>query len=139
MTYLANFSTSMSSMMILNATTQAVTDGLFESVLTPQQSLSNENFVFSSGASMILPVLACRSDGDIQVPICSMLVADATSQDSRIASQVASSTNINQRSYVPNNVFFVSSKGISLTNTIWDSGDQVLNSGFCMLIMPIKG
>jgi hypothetical protein len=138
MTYLANFASALHVSLLRSTSAKAVSSGLFDSIVGYQQSMQNQSAIFSSGNSIVLPIMAIKSDGDVNFPICSMTVTDATSQDARAGSQIGSSNFTSQRAYTTNNKFFVSNKMISLTNTILDSGDLVQASEFNIFIIPIK-
>ena len=64
-----------------------------------------------------------------------MSVANANTLSSRIASQVAPARD---RTLISSNGFFATNQTISMSISVFDSGDQVYTDGFNMLIIPIK-
>lgn len=114
---------------------QSVSAGLFEDIEGKQNSFNTQFLLHSSGISICFPVLTLKSDGDVDVPYASMSLADADTLSSRIASQVAPARN---RTLASSNSFFATSQIISMSLSVFDSGDQVYIDGFNMLIIPIK-
>ena len=114
---------------------QAVDSGLFEDLKGKQNTFNSQFAIHSSGLSICFPVMALKSDGDANNVYASMGIANATTLSSRIISQVAPSRD---RTLSSSNGFFTTSQTISMSISIFDSGDQVYTDGFNMLIIPIK-
>jgi hypothetical protein len=114
---------------------QDVSAGLFEDIKGKQNTFNTQFLLHSSGLSVCLPVLALKSDGDANPPYASMSVANASTLSSRIASQVAPARD---RTVILSNGFFTTNQTVSMSISVFDSGDQVYTDGFNMLIIPIK-
>ena len=114
---------------------QAVDSGLFEDLKGKQNTFNSQFAIHSSGLSICFPVMALKSDGDANNVFASMCIASASTLSSRIASQVAPSRD---RTLTSSNSFFATNQTISMSISVFDSGDQVYTDGFNMLIIPIK-
>jgi hypothetical protein len=114
---------------------QNVTAGLFEDIKGNQNTFNTQFLLHSSGMSICFPVLALKSDGDVNVPYASMSVTGANTLSSRIASQIAPARD---RTLASSNGFFATNQTISMSLSVFDSGDQVYTDGFNMIIIPIK-
>jgi hypothetical protein len=114
---------------------QDVSAGLFEDIKGRQNTFNNQFSMHSSGLSICMPVLALKSDGDVNTPYASMSIANANTLSSRIATQVAPAR---ERGVMSSNCFFSTNQIISMSLSIFDSGDQVYTDGFNMVIIPIK-
>jgi hypothetical protein len=114
---------------------QNVTAGLFEDIKGNQNTFNTQFLLHSSGMSICFPVLALKSDGDVNVPYASMSVTGANTLSSRIASQIAPARD---RTLASSNGFFATNQTISMSLSAFDSGDQVYTDGFNMIIIPIK-
>ena len=122
-----------------SVSSQAITDGLFESCLSRQNLFHNEFSIPSLGGNTaIVFSVSLKSDGDASLPISSISISGSDTISSRVGSQVTTQAFSNQRLYHSTNPFICTKSPISLSLEILDSGDLIYLNQSTFLMLPIK-
>ena len=122
-----------------SVSSQAITDGLFESCLSRQNLFHNEFSIPSLGGNTaIVFSVSLKSDGDASLPISSISINGSDTISSRVGSQITSQPYSTQRNYQSSNPFISTRSPIELSVNILDSGDLVYLNQSTFLMLPIK-
>lgn len=123
-----------------NTSSQVISGGLFERLLSSQHVFHNDSTLPALGGNCAcIFSIALKSDGDSDFPTASVSISQSDTISARVGSQITSDSNSSNRLYSSTNPFITTRSTIGLSVSILDTGDLVYTNQANFLFLPIKG